>query len=218
MTTVTTVGNALIISSDKIPSAIADALPLALLWCQTVVRANGDTLGSDAYFADLGTEMGRIAWNVTDAGKTAFTVTGSTAQPVQSVLTIAQSLVPPDQLAIVSDLLSRISAASTKDQFGNFLTTWWDQRKDDAQGTVFAAAPAWIDDNLQLQTTLIQFDYSITSDSWQSFFLGQIDTGAKVTARNLTLTLNAPLWTPIKSPIEQKLGQAAIAAIASLDL
>jgi hypothetical protein len=218
MTTVTKVGNTLIVSSDRIPPAINDALPLALLWCQTVARTKGDTLGSDAYFADLSSEMGRIAWNVTDAGKTTFSVTASTAQPVQSVLTIAQSLVPPDQLAIMSDLISHIKVATTNDQFGNFLTTWWDQRNVDAHGTVFAAAPAWVDDNLQLQTTLVQFDYAITSNSWQSFFLGQLNTGAKVTARNITLTLNAPLWAPIKSPIAQKLGQAAIAAITSLDL
>lgn len=218
MTTITAAGNALIISSDNIPPAISDALPLALLWCQTVARTSGATLGSDAYFDDLSDEMGRIAWNVTDAGKTAFNVTASTAQPVQSVLVIAQSLIPPDQLASVSDLVSRIKGANPNDQFSNFLTTWWDQRNEDAQGTVFAAAPAWMDNNLQLQTTLVQFDYAISSHSWRSFFLNQTSTGAQVTVRNITMTLNAPLWAPIKALIEQKLGRAEIAAIASLDL
>jgi hypothetical protein len=218
MTKVTTAGHALVVSSDTVPAAIANALPLGLLWSQAVTRAKGDPLGSDAYFTDLSDEMGEIGWNVTDAGTTTYSVTGSTAQPVQSIQAIAQSLLPPDQLSTLATMLGSIAAASAKSELGGFLTTWWDQRKDDAQGTVFAAAPAWIDNNLQLTTTLIQFDYAIACDSWQSFFLGQISKGAKVTARNITMSLNAPLWAPIQAPIEQKLGQAAIATITSLDL
>lgn len=204
--------------SDALPSGILNALPLSLLWGQAVVRSQGAAIGTDPYFQKLSAEMGRVAWNVTDAGELHYSATGDEADPGQVILALTNGLIPDEQWADMAQLFAVIAQQQAGSQLDGALTTWWNRRYAAAQGTVFAAVPAGINNNLQLEATLLQLDFAVSADSWRSFFMSRLRSGAKLTARYARITLNADLWGRAEQPVSQKLGQAATGSIQSLDL
>lgn len=214
----TTAGSALMVSSDALPANVAQALPLSLLWCEGVARGRSLTLGSDAFFEAVSAEMGNIGWIVTAASITRYSASGSKPDPGEAILTIAGPLVPPSQMAALSTLFEAMARPALNGSLDSVLTTWWAGRRSSAEGAVFAAVPAGIDNNLQLTATLVQLDFEVSADSWQSFFLSRLETGTQVVVRDVGLTLQPVSWALNEDLITRKLGQAAIASIQSVDL
>jgi hypothetical protein len=210
-------GSALVVSSDALTPDVVQALPLSLLWCEAVARSQGRPIGTSAFFDAVSAEMGRIAWIATDAGVTRYTASGEQPDPGLAVLAMAEGLVPAGQLADLSLLFAGIAGARAGDPLDTMLTAWW-ARRQSAQGTVFAAVPAGINNNLQLEATLIQLDFAVSAAGWRSFFLSRLQSGTRAVARHVALTLNDRLWTQIEDEVSRKLGQAAIASIQSIQL
>jgi len=218
VTRLVTAGSALAVYSDALPTSIVNALPLSLLWGQAVTRTGRFAIGTEAYFQNLSAELGRIAWNVTDAGVLQYSATANGDDPGQAILALTSDLVSAEQRADMAQLFAMMAQPQTGSLLDAALTTWWSRRDVAAQGTVFAAVTAGINNNLQLEATLLQLEFAVSAGSWRSFFVSRLCSGAQLIARHARITLNADLWGRFEDPLTRKLGQAATASIQAIDL
>ena len=194
------------------------ALPLSLLWTQGVCSSQGLSIGTDDYFEMAVSEMGRIAWNVTEADKTTYSNSSEKTTNAKAVTDIAGQYLLPDQIASLDKAFDSLSQANPGSKVGNFVTTWWDSLSNQAQGTVFSAAPVGKTAQGPIGTTLSYFGFNASFSSWQSFFTSNTTARTDLVSQHVQLTLNTDLWSRIEGAIAQKLGKAAIASIQRLDL
>lgn len=209
-------GSALIISPEN--SATDQALPLAMLWSQAVSRSLGLKIGSEAYFKRVVRELNSVAWNVTEADTTNYSNSSEKTTSAQAVVDIAGQYLLDGQTASLRAAFEALSDANPGSKLGNFATTWWDSLHDQAEGTVFSAAPVGKTPQGPIGTTLSYFSFSAGFSGWQSFFASDVTARTDLSSQHVQLTLNTDLWSRIEDSISNKLGQAAVASIQRLEI
>lgn len=214
--TLFSVGPSLVACPTK--DAKTNALPLSLLWTQAVCRSNALKIGTEEYFKRTTREMNSIAWNITEADDTHYSNTSAGTTSSKAVLDIAGKYLLADQLKSLQATFDALSSNNPGSKLSNFVETWWKNRGDAAQGTVFAAAPVGASSFGPTATTLSYFCFNARFDSWQSFFVSNVSAQTSLTSQHVQLTLNTDLWSQIQDTMAKKLGKAAIDSIQRIDI
>jgi len=216
--TVTTIGPLMAAAPVSVPKELQEAFSLSLLWSETIAAQTDADIRTQAYFNALTAELGRVAWMVTNASTDIWSSSGAQTDAAGAVKSIAGQYMPKGQISPLLAVLDRMTKMNDSDPFSNFLTTWWDSLDQRLSGQVFAASPVIQDANGLLTSIVTFMEFGSRQGSWQSFFLGQVSKSARITVHHAEIRLNAKLWTTLRDPIAQKLGDRARKEIQSIDI
>lgn len=210
-------GPAIATFEGSISDELTKAWSLSLLWAQAVASRSAPQ-GTHPWFTALSAEMGRIAWIATDADTVGYTLSGGAINTAAAASSLACTYLPPDQSGSVKTFFQAIQTGNSGDGLNSFLTTVWSSLASDGSGTAFAVSPLTISPDGQLTTTLSLLSFAAQSDEWQTFFVSRVTKATDLQSHHIRLTLNAQLWSDLVGPITNKLGQAAIASVLSLQI
>jgi len=201
-TKLTTVDSAMAFSDASVPQPFIDAWSYTTTFAQAHARTVDPDSSSSPYFDAMTTELQRLAWNVTDAGKLTYKQVADKIQPADIVKQILHPYLPADKQAQLDGILNAIQQPDVK--ISNFLDFFWKKASTTAHKTNMSMGPLTVVNNAS-NITMIYYGFDFGADDWRSLFVEKDTASLNVQAFNLEMNLNMALYDEIKSDLISKL-------------
>ena len=185
----TAVDQAIAYADVAVPQSLIDAWSYTTTFAQAHARTVNPDAASQAYFDAMTQELQQIGWNVTEAGKVAYSQAANRISPA----------------AIVSSILNPYLSTQQPDvSVTNFVDFFWKKATTTANKTNMAMGPLTVVNNSS-NITMIYYGFDYAATDWRSLFI-EVDSAALgVTAYNLEMNLNLALYNSIKGDLIAKL-------------
>jgi hypothetical protein len=204
-------GDALLIAAPEITADELAAVSDALLWSQAVARTADRDPSSRAYFDRMIGELGRVAWNVSEAVDVGYR---SSARDVAPADVVGSVLGPAG--AATRRLFTAIER--TPDPGADAVLRFWWAGTQAVAETRFWTGPVQRDTNGVVTATFAWFELQFVDTSWRSLFVARRVQDLAVRARRLTMSLNAALWAGIADDLEARLADKIRDAVRDIDI
>jgi hypothetical protein len=179
----------------SVPQSLIDAWSYTTTFAQAHARTVNADAASQAYFDAMTQELQQIGWNVTEAGKVAYSQAANRISPAAIVSSILNPYLSTQQQAELSGILNAIT---------NFVDFFWKKATTTANKTNMAMGPLTVVNNSS-NITMIYYGFDYAATDWRSLFVEVDSASLGVTAYNLEMNLNLTLYNSIKGDLIAKL-------------
>ena len=198
----TAVDQAIAYADVAVPQSLIDAWSYTTTFAQAHARTVNPDAASQAYFDAMTQELQQIGWNVTEAGKVAYSQAANRISPAAIVSSILNPYLSTQQQAELTGILTAIQQPDVS--VTNFVDFFWKKATTTANKTNMAMGPLTVVNNSS-NITMIYYGFDYAATDWRSLFI-EVDSAALgVTAYNLEMNLNLALYNSIKGDLIAKL-------------
>ncbi len=198
----TAVDQAIAYADVAVPQSLIDAWSYTTTFAQAHARTVNPDAASQAYFDAMTQELQQIGWNVTEAGKVAYSQAANRISPAAIVSSILNPYLSTQQQAELTGILNAIQQPDVS--VTNFVDFFWKKATTTANKTNMAMGPLTVVNNSS-NITMIYYGFDYAATDWRSLFI-EVDSAALgVTAYNLEMNLNLALYNSIKGDLISKL-------------
>ena len=198
----TAVDQAIAYADVSVPQSLIDAWSYTTTFAQAHARTVNADAASQAYFDAMTQELQQIGWNVTEAGKVAYSQAANRISPAAIVSSILNPYLSTQQQAELTGILNAIQQPDVS--VTNFVDFFWKKATTTANKTNMAMGPLTVVNNSS-NITMIYYGFDYAATDWRSLFI-EVDSAALgVTAYNLEMNLNLALYNSIKGDLIAKL-------------
>ncbi|HLM69219.1 MAG TPA: hypothetical protein VK358_16895 [Longimicrobium sp.] len=212
----TAVDQAMAFCDASVPQPLIDAWSYTTTFAQANARTVNDDPSTQAYFDAMTGELAKLAWNITEASKVAYSNTANQITPAAIVSSILNPYLAPDQQAALGGLLNAFQQPPTS-EINNFLTFWWNKGSTQGGKSNMAFGPLTVVNNAS-DITMTYYSFNFSADSWRALFVARDSADLDVTAYRLRMNLNMALYNQISGDLIQKVGAKAANHIATAEL
>ena len=187
---------------SSVPQQLIDAWSYTTTFAQAHARTVDHDASSEKYFEAMHQEFERLGWNVTNAGKLAYTQSANKISPagiVKSILNPYMATAQQDQLAGILNVIQQPDVSVT-----GFVDFFWKKASVTANKTNMAIGPLTVVNNSS-NITMIYYGFDYSSTSSRSLFVEVDGASLGVNAYNLEMNLNLSLYNGIKDSLINKL-------------
>lgn len=198
----TAVDQAIAYADVSVPQSLIDAWSYTTTFAQAHARTVNADAASQAYFDAMTQELQQIGWNVTEAGKVAYSQAANRISPAAIVSSILNPYLSTQQQAELSGILNAIQQPDVS--ITNFVDFFWKKATTTANKTNMAMGPLTVVNNSS-NITMIYYGFDYAATDWRSLFVEVDSASLGVTAYNLEMNLNLTLYNSIKGDLIAKL-------------
>ena len=198
----TAVDQAIAYADVAVPQSLIDAWSYTTTFAQAHARTVNPDAASQAYFDAMTQELQQIGWNVTEAGKVAYSQAANRISPAAIVSSILNPYLSTQQQAELTGILNAIQQPDVS--VTNFVDFFWKKATTIVNKINMAMGPLTVVNNSS-NITMIYYGFDYAATDWRSLFI-EVDSAALgVTAYNLEMNLNLALYNSIKGDLIAKL-------------
>lgn len=201
-TQIITVDQALAFADSSMPQPLIDAWAYTTTFAQAAAREVSTDPSSQDYFNAMQSELVKLGWNVTNAGKEKYGQTSNKISPSDIVKSILHPYLSSAQQSQLDGILNAIGQPDVS--VSGFLDFWWKKASVNATKTNMAMGPLTEVNNAS-NITMIYYGFDFSSTAWRSLFVEQSSASLNVDAFNLEMNLNMAMYDSVKSEIIAKI-------------
>lgn len=211
----TAVDQTMAFSDPTMPQDLITAWSYTTTFAQAAARAVNPDPSSVAYFDTMRSELAKIGWNVTQAGKLDYHETANKIQPATIVKSILNPYLPADKQKQLAGILDAIQQPDVKAT--GFLDFWWKKASTHASKANMAMGPL-TEVNGSANISMVYYSFNFDASSWRSLFVESDSAKLDVGAYNIEMNLNLDLYNEEKAELISKISGKADQHIADTTL
>lgn len=185
-----------------ITQELVDAYQLTLTFSQAAARAVNSDPASEEYFTAMTTELAKLGWNITSAGKTHYDQIANKISPASIVKSITDPYLDKqgqDELAGVLDVIKTPDTSVT-----GFVDFFWKKASVNANKSNMAIGK--LESYLNSpKITLLYYAFDYHADSARSLFVEVSNAKLVENINHLTMSLDMALYKTYEQTLKDKL-------------